>query len=43
MIIMNDEINEQKEIADAIGEFSFKPVEISSDITLYDKDKNTTI
>ena len=28
--LMNDEINEQKELANAIGEFSFKPLEISS-------------
>ena len=41
--LMNDEINEQKELADAIGQFSFKPLEISSNITLYDKDKNTSV
>ena len=28
--LMNDEINEQKELSDAIGQFSFKPLEISS-------------
>jgi hypothetical protein len=41
--LMNDEINEKKELADAIGQFSFKPLEISSSITLYDKNKNTSI
>ena len=41
--LMNDEINEQKELADAIGQFSFKPLEISSSALLYDKNKNTSV
>ena len=41
--LLDDEIQEQQELANAIGQFSFKPLEISSNTLLYDKDKNTTI
>ena len=41
--LLDDEIQEQQELANAIEQFSFKPLEISSNTLLYDKDKNTTI